>query len=124
MIEFVIKGQIKSGKNNMMITRNGLHYPKPGFVIWRTEVLAQIAYKAIEVDNVNDVPINKPCALHVNYWKGDERRRDVSGMLDALFHCFEKAGIVTDDKLFVDVDWSLMGLDRDNPRVEVMIDVL
>lgn len=64
---------------------------------------------------------DKPCELEVKYWKGDERRRDVSGMLDALFHCFEKAGIVADDKLFVNVDWELMGLDRENPRVDVTI---
>ena len=43
------------------------------------------------------------------------------GMLDALFHCFERAGVVADDMLFQEVLWTQQGYDKENPRAEIEI---
>ena len=97
----------------MQVTRSGRHYPLASFVVWREDVLRQLTRMV--------VPFDCSCSVTVKYWRGDERRRDVPGMIDALWHVFELAKIVTDDKLFEEVHWIPMGLDRKNPRVEIDI---
>lgn len=41
--------------------------------------------------------ICQPCNITVDYWAKDRIRRDVPGILDALYHLLEYSGIVTDD---------------------------
>lgn len=68
-------------------------------------------------------PVQEAVHLQVNYYPGDKRRRDVAGMLDAIGHCFERANIVSDDKLLEDVTWKTHPVDRVNPRVEMEVDL-
>ena len=120
-MKLTILGQIKSGKNNMRMTRTGKHYPNPEWAKWRNNVLDQIKEQNIGQWEKFDAP----CRVTVRYWKGDLRRRDVPGMIDALWHCFERSGIVSDDKWFEHVEWIPMGIDdNDNPRVEVEINLI
>lgn len=102
----------------MQISRDGHHYPLKSFVIWRTSVLNQL--RAIE----QCAPIAYPCRIEFEYYRGDNRKRDVPGMMDALFHCFERSGLIEDDKLFVETHWFDKGLDREKPRVLVQIDLI
>ncbi len=92
MILIKINGQIKGGKNNMLITRSGKHYPKPSYQIWREEVLWQIKQQ------YKGPPIDKPLNVKIRYYASDKRRRDLPAWIDSLWHCLEKAGVVTDDK--------------------------
>lgn len=116
-MKFTIVGQIKSGKNNMGITRSGHRYPRKSWADWRDNVKAQILAQSPR----GVPPIDTDATFDVVYIPGDKIRRDVPGMLDALFHCFERTGIVSDDTLFKDVSWKTAPLDRGNPRVEVTI---
>lgn len=111
----VIKGQCKSGKNAMQTTRHGAHYPKPQFKLWRAEVVRQIA---AQVGNLE--PINQPVKATIRYTPGDLIRRDATGIMDALWHCFEFAKIITDDALIQAVDYAQEPLDRANPRVSIV----
>ena len=38
-MNFKIFGQIRGGKNNMIVTRSGLHLPKPDWEKWRNETV-------------------------------------------------------------------------------------
>ena len=117
-MRLIIKGQIKSGKNNMVVTRQGRHFPKKAWEIWRNGVLAQILeqgpHKRLETAG----------RVIFEYYPGDLRRRDAPGMIDALFHCFERSGVVSDDALFQHVVWIQYPIDRLCPRAIVKIDAL
>ena len=85
MIFLIIRGQCKSGKNNMGVTRQGRHFPLKAWAMWRDDVLMQIKGQI----DPNGVIMCSPYKIDITYYKGDLRRRDVPGMIDALFHCFE-----------------------------------
>lgn len=115
-MNFEIKGQIKSGKNGMQTTRNGFHYPLKSFKDWRQGVEEQILVQVGKPKTIEGV-----CKAVFDYFPGDLRRRDVPGMIDALFHVFERYGLVKDDSLIKDVIWNTHPLDRGDPRVLVEI---
>ena len=98
----------------MQISRTGRHFPLKSFVDWRSltelQIRNQVGYPS---------PIEGPCKAFFAYYPGDLRRRDVPGMIDALFHVFERLKLVKDDSLIRHVDWKTFELCRENPRVEV-----
>lgn len=122
-----IPNQIPSGKNAITITRTGKRFPNKRFIEWR-----EVSIKFV---NVRQIPIDYPVSIIVNYWTGDKRRRDVPGMIDALWHLLEvkrdrdgsikKDGFIEDDKFLAGENCILLfqnkGLDRQNPRVEIKI---
>jgi Holliday junction resolvase RusA-like endonuclease len=120
MISFIIYGIIRGGKNQMKTTRTGRHYPNPSWARWRDETVIQIA----DGDGWGESAIAMPCRVTVRYWSGDHRRRDVPGMIDALWHCLEHGGFVKDDALLETVFWVYEGYDKKNPRVQVVIEAI
>ncbi len=117
---FTFTGQIHGGKNNMRITRNGIHYPDPKFEKWRT---AQIYSLLTQKKNyINQLPI----ISDKYHWKflyipSDNRRRDVPAILDAVFHCLEKAGIVKDDCLIKNIYFKTNMPNKDNAGLLLVI---
>lgn len=114
LIKLTILGQCRSGKNNMLVLRNGMHIPKKEFVHWRTGVLAQLKAQ------YNGDPIAVPCTTVIHYFAGDKRRRDEPGLTDAAWHTLERAGIIKDDALLEDKVWRT-SYDKENPRMEILI---
>jgi len=103
MIRFSLTAPLPSGKNQVGIAwRNGkvIRYPNKRFVQWREqagkELLAQVK---------NRMPLMGTLHMSVSYWPPDRVRRDVPGMLDALFHLLEHCWIVKDDSQISDVQW-------------------
>jgi len=71
----VLTGQIRGGKNNMGITKNGIHYPKPKFVKWRNEMLIQVRKQFPNgIITIGDAGY----LWTFKYVPEDKRRRDVS----------------------------------------------
>ena len=115
-----VHGQLPSGKNQIRIAvRHGRiqKYPDKRFVDWRAIVLQQWA----SLVSLPDQPITHPVQLDVAYWPGDRRTRDVSGMLDALFHVLVKAHVLADDGLIRDVVWRTLDLNREYPKAVLTI---
>jgi Holliday junction resolvase RusA-like endonuclease len=112
----VISGQIRGGKNNMVVTRNGLHFPKPEWAKWRDEAVSQIKRQL--------PPCFKPIAVQIDmrlrYIAGDNRRRDMPAILDSIFHVLEKAGVVTDDTN-IWVSESSRSYDKENPMAMMFL---
>ena len=94
-------GQIVSGKNRVRIRRDGHHYPENRFLNWRSQAFCQI----LDQGQWGKPTITVPVMLTCDYWPGDHRTRDVSGMLDALFHLLVYAKILKDDGLIYSVSW-------------------
>ncbi len=77
----------------MVVTRRGLHFPKPAWAKWRNEWVEQaIPQKSGET-------IDYPVWARMDYWPKDKRRRDIPAIQDAIWHVLEKAEIVKDDAL-------------------------
>jgi len=65
-----------------------------------------------------------PVRLTCDYWPGDQRTRDVSGQLDALFHLLVYAKVLKDDGLVHDVIWRRHETNKKFPKVVMEICVL
>lgn len=91
-MKFVITGQCPSGKNSVIVTRTGKRFPSKRFKEWREKAMKELLSQCIP-----DEPISRPVSVTVEYWASDNRRRDVPGILDALWHLLEKVKIVADD---------------------------
>ena len=90
-ITFIIPLQCPSGKNAITITRTGLRFPNKRFVEWRKEASKYITYKG--------KPIDTPVSVRLVYTAGDLRKRDIPGIIDAIWHLLEYNGVVADDAL-------------------------
>jgi len=115
-INLLMIGQIRGGKNNMVVTRSGLHFPKKEWAKWRDEKVAEIKGQLPQ----DWEPISAPCNMNLFYVSGDKRRRDQPAIIDAIFHVLEKAGVVKDDTL-IWVSKSTRDYDKENPLAEMEI---
>ena len=111
----LISGQIRGGKNNMIVTRQGRHFPKPEWAKWRDAKVAEVK---------NQLPVGfqtltQPVNLNLSYIAGDKRRRDMPAIIDSIFHVLEKAGVVTDDTL-IWVTQSSRSYDKDRPMASLV----
>lgn len=104
-----LTGQIPSGKNQVLMTRDGRKYPNARFKAWREEAARQLRGQRLR-----RTPYQHRLKIEVSYTPGDKRKRDVSGILDALFHLLERVGLVKDDSQFCDVQFWTMPV---NPKL-------
>lgn len=126
--QLALTGQLPSGKNQVqLLWRNGkVHkYPNTTFTNWRAVAHRQIL-EQLPVDSgpylVPTQPnITIPVSLTCEYWPHDARTRDVSGMLDALFHLLVYAKVLKDDGLIYDVTWRRHEMHRKFPKVVLEI---
>lgn len=120
-MRFEINGPIKSGKSNMQVARNGRHYPLPAWGKWRDTVVLILQLQAKQQrTQLIEVPIR----MIIAYRSPDKRRRDVTGIADAIFHCLEAskygAGIIRDDSLIKDLHFTTV-YSPDNPGAEIFL---
>lgn len=115
-LSIIIPGQVRGGKNNMIVTRTGLHFPKPEWAKWRNAMVAVVRSQL----PTDWQPIDAPCLVKLTYIAGDKRRRDQPAIIDAIFHVLEKAGVVTDDTLMW-INDSTRGYDKARPYCSVQI---
>lgn len=113
---FLLDCQIPSGKNAVQTTRTGKRYPGKRFKAWRDEAMGQLSYPVTEFTG--------PVSMIVDYVPGDNIRRDVPGLLDALCHLIEKVGLVQDDAQVKSVRWTTLPVQPKRPRCSVSIAAL
>lgn len=117
ILSLTIKGQIRGGKNNMGVTKSGIHYPHPKFVAWRKYVMDQLS---IQVENFTPID-NINYKWQFIYTPEDNRRRDLPAILDAVFHVLEKMKIVVDDCLIKNICFINKPKDKDNAGMEITV---
>ena len=118
-MKIILKGQVCGGKNNFGINpKTGKHYPKKNFKRWRTDVINQL----IDANQVFTKPkFTKPCSFYIEYTAADRRKRDITAILDALWHVFERVNIVKDDSLLEDCEGFKKFYDKENPGVKITL---
>ena len=113
-VRITLTGQVRGGKNNMGVTKTGIHYPKPEWARWRDAMLAQVQRQ------FSGDPIDCECKAVIRYWAGDRKRRDIPAILDAIWHVLERSGVVKDDALIKSVEFH--GLyDKANPKAVIVL---
>jgi len=113
-VRIVIQGQVRGGKNNMIVTQEGLHFPRPTFRRWRDDAVMQIFTQYYTATPV----FTEPCSARILYMAGDRRKRDIPAVMDAIWHVLERALLVADDSLIRNVEWR-SAYDKAEPRVEI-----
>lgn len=64
-----------------------------------------------------------PVRLTARYWLRDGHRPDLVNLLQATCDILEKARVIKNDKHIVSLDGSgIAGIDRQNPRAEIVIE--
>lgn len=110
---FTLPTQIPSGKNAVLVTRTGQRYPNKRFKVWR-----DAAIKCLPSERPS---FAGPVRVIVKYTPGDNIRRDVPGMLDALCHLIEKVGVVHDDAQVKNISWTTFPPCKGKPTCDVSI---
>ena len=103
----------------MLTTRTGKHYPSPKWANWRNQVVRGL------IETCKPTPetmLTEPCKMTVVYVPADHRRRDMSAMLDSIFHCMERAGLIEDDSLVVNLSWGSLDKNKENAGANIMIE--
>lgn len=120
--QLALTGQLPSGKNQVQqLWRNGKvqRYPNKTFKNWRSQAMTQILEQA---NWGSRTIIRRPVCLTCNYWPGDQRTRDVSGQLDAIFSLLVYAKVLKDDGLIYNVTWRRHEMNRKFPKVVMEIE--
>lgn len=117
-IFIVLPGRPITKKNHQRIVRSA----------GRPIVIQSKQYKAYEQNCLwalkgCQTRFSGPVEIQARYWMPDRRSwPDLLGLLQATCDILEKAGILENDRDVVSVDGSrIVGVDRKNPRVEVVI---
>lgn len=114
-MRLIFTGQIRGGKNNMVVTRTGHRFPKPEWAKWRDLEVMNIRRQLPAGFKMIEIPTN----ISLSYVAGDKRRRDMPAIIDAIFHVLEKAGVVKDDTLLW-VSESTRDYSKESPGAEII----
>jgi Holliday junction resolvase RusA-like endonuclease len=104
-----LTSQLPGGKNQVQHTKTGRHYADTRFAAWRkeagTEIVLQRATWPAELKMT--LPFRQDLALSVSYrelTKGGAGR-DLTGMLDAIFHLLEHCEVIENDRQIKALEW-------------------
>ena len=117
-MEIVIQGQPRTKKNSSRIAltpdNKRVLLPSKAYKTYEKVALIQLA----RVQAIHG-PVSVLCRYYLQnraHWP------DLVGLLQATSDILQAAGVIDDDKYIVNYDGSMIaGLDKDNPRVEIII---
>lgn len=119
VLKLIIPGRPATKKNNGRIVMRG-KYPRllPSKAFEKYEKVA-LRYIRAAMPGQFRIPVTMQC----RYWMPDRRGwPDLVGLLQATSDILEVAGVLENDRLIVDYDGSrIVGIDKDNPRTEIII---
>lgn len=116
-MKLVIHGQPRTKKNSSriaLINNKRVLLPSKAFKAYEKVALMQLARVQV---------VHGPVSVLCRYYLQDRKSwPDLVGLLQATSDILQAAGVIDDDKYIVNYDGSLIaGLDKDNPRVEIII---
>lgn len=119
MYSFTIKGRIPSKKNSRITNRKtGRSFPSKAYVNWHKQAEEQLK----EIFNEE---IDFPVEVSYKFYMPDLRPTDISNKLESI------NDLLTDINFWKDDNWRIVRkffasaeLDRDNPRVEVIVNAI
>lgn len=118
-IKITLTGRIPSKKNSKRIVRRGRFstlLPSVEYLAWHREASNQLK-------NQNVVPLNGTFGITCVFYMPDNRKTDLSNKFESVADLLVDTGIVPDDswQYMYQVNLSVAGIDKANPRVEICI---
>lgn len=116
-MKLVIQGQPRTKKNSSRIALiNNRHVLLPSKAYKAYEKVALMQLARVQA-------VRGPVSVLCRYYLQDRKSwPDLVGLLQATSDILQAAGVIDDDKYIVNYDGSMIvGLDKDNPRVEIII---
>ena len=121
LYEFAICGNIPALKNGKIIITK----PYPHLVAnSRVQAWNKSALKQLEAMGLKNENLSQDLSLSIKIYKDSDRRYDADNCITTVQDVLMKAKFVKDDSQFRIIKAEKMNKDKDNPRVEVLIDEL
>ena len=120
-MRFVLKGQVRGGKNNIIVTKEGRRFPNPQFKAWATQAHYQLCSQTVQYRYQLPIDSHEYSWVFL-YTPEDNRRRDCTAVLDGVMHVLESAKIVTDDRYVSNLSFETTKPDKLNAGI--IIDVV
>lgn len=110
----IIKGRVPSKKNSRVNCRSGRSFPSRKYTSWHKSASDQILWKNRAISE---------CFVRVFFWMPDNRRADLTNKAESIMDLLVDNGVIEDDnwKVVKSVCLDCMGVDKNNPRVEIEI---
>jgi Holliday junction resolvase RusA-like endonuclease len=118
-----IHGSIPSKKNSKKIIQvrgRILIVPSTKFEKWHKEAVKEMMSQHYCLEG------KKVCRVEINLYAPDKRKGDLTNRAESLMDLLVDCGIIKDDNWFEipQVVLGFGGVDRQNPRVEIFLDVV
>jgi Holliday junction resolvase RusA-like endonuclease len=120
----IIYGSPRTKKTSNRIVRVGgrpLILPSEAHEEWYARAFPQARYAFVMHRKRCALPLAEPVNVRALFFR-DARRGDTTGYYQALADLLERAGILKNDKFIASWDGSRLLVDRDNPRIEVVME--
>ena len=111
--KLIIKGRVPSKKNSKMWTGKYLISSK-AYREWEKEQSSQL---------INHPRYDYPVEMHYEFYRPDKRRTDMDNKITSIQDLLVHNNILLDDD-YTNIPYKTsrsMGIDRENPRVEIII---
>ncbi|MBW2084462.1 MAG: RusA family crossover junction endodeoxyribonuclease [Deltaproteobacteria bacterium] len=119
-VEITLPGRPMSKKNHQQIWRNR-KTGKP-FVVQSEQYQNYETECLWHLKKYRGPCFTGPVRLKCEYWMPTRQKPDLVGLIQATQDILQKAGIIRDDQDVMRLDGSkIVGVDRENPRVEIEI---
>ena len=118
ILSFALTGRPLRGKSGMKTTRTGRHYPDAEWAAQRdawvlvVKAAARKQYNGAAANGWTIKPLPFSCAVKLSGMIRfpDKRVADLDGVIGALGHVLERAGIIQNDKQIVSVAMTISAL--------------
>lgn len=118
-----LNGAIRGGKNNYIVLRNGKHIPTARFTSWKKQAYLELLPQLKTI--ATPLPLDNPYYLWIfEYTPPDNRKRDITAILDSLFNLFEAIHLVKDDSIIKNVFFIHKRFTASKPKSGVKITIL
>ena len=111
ILHFTLRGRPLRGKSGMKTTRAGRHYPDKDWAaqrdewVWKAQAAArkQCDDHAAQGWDTKALPLSCPIKLSGVVRFPDKRVADLDGVIGAIGHVLERAGVIQNDKQIISV---------------------
>jgi Holliday junction resolvase RusA-like endonuclease len=114
-VVITIKGQVRGGKNHIIITKTGHRFPNKKFAEWAVGTIWQIRSQRGGYPMISSPEYD----WKFDYTPENNQRRDITAVLDAVFHCLEKAGVVSDDRWIQNITFRQNPANKENAGIVI-----
>lgn len=129
ILNFTFPGRPLRGKSGQLVCR-GRKYPDKAWAVQRDawavsakqQAYLQYTYKKADGVDIQKLPLSCPIKLSGVVRYPDKREADLDGVIGAIGHVLERAGIITNDKQIHAVDFTTGLANKDRPRCLVRLE--